>query len=256
MGQNFEMVTEVPGVKASQEQLAMLYTRYAYAADFCVGKDVLEVACGSGSGLGFLDTRARTVVGGDLTSSLLDCAHAHYGSRVRLVQLDAQALPFTDGCFDVVLLYEAIYYLRWPEKFLDECRRVLRDRGMVILCSVNNEWPEFNPSPYSTRYYSAHELAGLFTYRHFTVEVQAGFPAAPLSFLEHVFSVIKRIAVRLHLIPKTMKGKEFLKRLVFGRLLPLPPEVVDGMAPYCPPVTIQNSIPVSGFKVLYAIARR
>jgi SAM-dependent methyltransferase len=253
---NFETVTEVPGLKASREQLEMLYTRYAYAADFCAGKDVLEVACGSGPGLGYLATKARAVVGGDLTRSLLSVAHAHYDSRVPLVQLDAQVLPFADACFDVVLLYEAIYYLPCPERFLDECRRVLRDRGMVIVCSVNKEWAEFNPSPYCTRYYSAQEMVTLLTSRHFSVEMKVAFPVEADSLLARVLSVTKRIAVGLNLIPKTMKGKEFLKRVAFGRLVPLPPEVVDCMAPYCPPVTMQNSAPVSGFKVLYATAKR
>jgi ubiquinone/menaquinone biosynthesis C-methylase UbiE len=252
MGQNFETVTEVPGVKASPEQLSMLYTRYAYAASYCGGKDVLEVACGSGPGLGYLATKARTVVGGDLTWSLLRMAHSHYSSRITLVQLDAQALPFPRETFDVVLLYEAIYYLPNPERFLNECRRVLRDHGKVILCSVNKEWADFNPSPFSTHYYSAKELTSLFANNQYTVELKVGFPIAQQSLFARLISVVKRLAVGLRLMPKTMKGKEMLKRIVFGSLLPLPSEVQDGMAAYYPPVTIQNSNPIATFKVLYA----
>jgi len=32
-----------------------------------------------------------------------------------------------------------------------------------------------------------------------------------------------------------MKGKEFLKRIFMGKLVPLPPEITDGMAEYTPP---------------------
>ena len=39
---------------------------------------------------------------------------------------------------------------------------------------------------------------------------------------EKTVALIKRIAVTLHLIPKTMKGKEFLKRIFFGKLLVSP----------------------------------
>ena len=249
---NFETVTEVPGLKASKEQLAMLYTRYAYAARLCSGKDVLEVACGSGPGLGYLATKARTVVGGDLTWNLLHVAHSHYGSRIPLVQLDAEALPFPEACFDVVLMYEAIYYLPKPELFLMECRRILRNGGKVILCSVNKEWSDFNPSPFFTRYFSAKELTAMFTHSQYTVEVNAGFLVAEQTLLVRFASMLKRMAVGLRLIPKTMKGKEILKRIIFGPLVPLPLEVHEGMATYYPLVTIEDSTPVSRFKVLYA----
>ena len=252
MGPNFETVTEVPGLKASKEQLAMLYTRYAYAASLCSGKDVLEVACGSGPGLGYLATKARTVVGGDLTWSLLHVAHAHYGSRVPLVQLDAEALPFPESSFDVILMYEAIYYLLKPERFLMECRRILRDRGKVILCSVNKELSDFNPSPFFTRYFSAKELTALLTNSQYAVEMKAGFHVAEQTLHARLLSALKRMAVVLRLMPKTMKGKEMLKRMVFGRLLPLPLEVHEGIAAYCPLVTVEDSTPVSRFKVLYA----
>lgn len=63
------------------------------------------------------------------------------------------------------------------------------------------------------------------------------------------------MAIALHLIPKTMKGKEFLKRVFFGKLIPLPPEITDGMAEYTPPVPILNDRPNYEYKVIYAVAR-
>ena len=42
---------------------------------------------------------------------------------------------------------------------------------------VNPEWREFNPSPFSTRYYRAPELRRLFEGAGFRVELWAGFPA-------------------------------------------------------------------------------
>src|SRR5262249_40538682 len=124
MGIDYSTVTEVAGIGASHEQLEMLYSRYRYAVEFCRGKNVLEVACGSGHGLGYLAGKARLVVGGDYTPSLLRVAQKHYGSRLPLVQLDAHLLPFKPGSFDVILLYEALYYLAAPKQFLAECRRI------------------------------------------------------------------------------------------------------------------------------------
>ncbi|MEK7217323.1 MAG: class I SAM-dependent methyltransferase [Chloroflexota bacterium] len=132
---DFSNVTEVPGARASREQAAMLYTRYAFAARLCRGKEILEVACGSGMGLGFLARTAKRVVGGDCTQGLLRQARKHYGARIPLVRLDAHGLPFRDSSFDAIILYEAIYYLADPSLFLQECRRVLREGGSLIVCS-------------------------------------------------------------------------------------------------------------------------
>jgi hypothetical protein len=52
-----------------------------------------------------------------------------------------------------------------------------------------------------------------------------------------------------------MKGKEFLKRIFFGKLIPLPPEIKDGMAEYTPPVPIPYDKPDFEYKVIYAVAR-
>jgi len=52
-----------------------------------------------------------------------------------------------------------------------------------------------------------------------------------------------------------MKGKEFLKRIFFGKLIPLPPEITDGMTEYIPPTSIPHDSPNFEYKVIYAVAR-
>lgn len=233
----------------------MLYTRYGQAGSFCQGKDVLEVACGSGQGLGYLAARARRVVGGDYTAGLLWLAQGHYGPRIPLVQLDAHRLPFRDQSFDVVVFYEAIYYLARPDQFLAESRRVLRGQGVVLICSVNKEWSDFNPSPLSARYFSARELGELLEWQGFGVELYGAFPVSARSAREQVVSAIKRLAVRLRLIPRTMRGKAALKRLFFGSLTPIPPEIKDGIAEAHPLVPLSTDSSSLRYKVLYAVAR-
>src|SRR5437867_3242858 len=251
---DFSTVTEVTGNRVTQDQLERLYHRYTFAAQYCDGMDVLEVACGTGQGLGYMAKKAKLVVGGDYTENLLRVAQRYYSGRVPLLRLDAHALPFRDSSFDVVLLYEAIYYLANPEHFLDECRRVLREKGMLLLCTVNKEWSDFNPSPFSTRYFSARELSELLRKHGFRVELQGAFPVKKDSANDHVVSFLKRFAVALHLIPRTMKGKGLLKRLFFGSLSPLPSEVHEGMAGYTPPVAISDTEACPRFKILFALA--
>ena len=36
-------------------------------------------------------------------------------------------------------------------------------------------------------------------------------------------SLVKRAAGKLNLVPRSMKGKEWLKRVFYGELFPLPP---------------------------------
>lgn len=251
---DYTAVTEVTGNRVTREALSMLYTRYHTAAAFCEGKDVLEVACGSGQGLGYLAKRARRVIGGDYTENLIRRAQRHYRARVPLLLLDAHALPFRPSSFDVVILYEAIYYLAQPEGFLEECRRVLRTKGIVLICTVNKEWMDFNPSPFSTHYFSGTELAWLLKTHHFDVDLFGAFPVSNGSATDRMSSIIKRLAVTLHLMPNTMKGKEFLKRVFFGKLSSLPAEIEDGVAQAYPLVPIQNDSGNSQYKVLYAIA--
>jgi ubiquinone/menaquinone biosynthesis C-methylase UbiE len=232
-----------------------MFHRYCFAASFCEGKDVLEVACGAGQGLGYLARRARRVVGGDCTEKLVRAARDYYKDRVEVYHLDAHQLPFEDKSFDVVILYEAIYYLAQPEKFLQEARRVLREGGVLLIATANKDWSEFNPSPFSTRYFSVPELKELIKNNGFKVEFYGAFSALPKGVKEKTIATIRKIAVALHLIPKTMKGKEFLKKIFYGRLLPLKEEIEEGVCEYLPPQRISSDSPNFEYKVIYAVAR-
>lgn len=251
---DFSTVTETSNHGVTELALSMLYTRYVYAAGFCEGKNVLEVACGAGHGLGYVAKRARQVIGGDFTMNLLRQAQVASARLVPLLRLDAQDLPFHALSFDVVLLYEAIYYLARPEQFLDECRRVLRPNGLLVLCTVNPEWSDFNPSPLSTRYFSATELSELLVRRGFRVQLQGGFPVTRASLIERAISLLKCVAIALYLIPRTMQGKEFLKRIFFGRLVRLPSQVQEGVAPYLAPTPLSPSSRTENYKVIFALA--
>ena len=252
---DYTTVTEAPGDGLRREALDMLRTRYAYAAEFCGGRDVLEVACGPGQGLGMLAKVASRVVAGDFTERLLRIARQHYGTRLPFVRLDAQRLPFAPRSFDVIILYEAVYYLADPARFLDECRRVLRPEGRLLLCTANREVADFSPSPFSVRYLTAAELRELVRRQGFQPEILGAFPAAPASARDRVASVVKRMAVAAHLVPKTMKGKAWLKRLFFGRLAPAPTELADGMGDYRRPVPLGPGGPDDGYRVVFVNAR-
>lgn len=252
----YSTVTELPGNKASKEQLARLCHRYHFAYTFCRDKNVLEVGCGAGMGLGYLARVAKKVIGCDIDENILKYAFDTYKDRrnVCLRQADAHRLPFDDNAFDILVLYEAIYYLTEPERFVNEARRVLTENGVLIVCTVNKDWPDFNPSPYSFEYFPAPELHRLLSIAFPCVRLYGAFPASTGSAKDMILSLMKRSAVALNLMPKTMKRKEYLKRIFFGRLMPLPREIEDGIAEYDAPKPICCRFPDRQYKVLYALA--
>jgi len=249
-------VTEISGDSVSREQIQRMYTRYHFARQFCDGKDVLEVACGSGQGLGYLAKKARMVVGGDYSVALLKMAQSHYRGRIPLVRLDGHALPFTEKSFDVVILYEAIYYLEKPESFIEECMRVLRPGGVVLICNPNKDLPDFNPSPYSYRYFAPCDFMNLLTPYGLRSECYGDCKVDYGSLKQRIFSLLKKTMVNLHLMPKTMAGKKVFKRIVFGKLVPMPPELTDEKSNYPLPSPLDPCKPDKCHKVIFALAKK
>lgn len=256
MKRDFSTVTELAGDEASREQVERLAHRYLWAGTHCRDRDVLEVACGHGQGLGYLASLARRLWAGDITSRFVQEAHRYYEERVALLELDAQSLPFPDASLDVVILFEAIYYLPEAERFAAECRRVLRPGGHVLIASANPDLWDFNPSPYSVRYFGVEALDRLFAAEGFECRFFGHLAAGAVPARQRMFRPLKKLASALGLIPRTMRGKKLLKRLVFGRLVRLPTEIDAGMARYAPPVPLQVGLADHRFKVIYLAARR
>jgi len=247
---DYTAVTEITGEAVRRDAHEKMGARYAFAAQRAAGKDVLEVACGSAQGLGLVAQTARRTVGGDYTFALVRDAARHYRSRVAFVCLDGQQLPFPDSSFDLVLCYEALYYLPDAERFAVEAARVLRPGGEIVIVNVNPRWAGFNPSPHSTRYHSAAELGTLLRDAGFSADLRGAFPEGEAGAISKLIGMVRRVAVALHLVPKTMRGKRLLKRLFYGRLVALPPELVQGTPP-----TLHAIDDDRHYTVLYAIGR-
>jgi len=247
-------VTELSGSYVSREQIERICNRYYWAGKYCINKDVLEVACGTGQGLGYLLKIAKSLKAGDYSEKILKIAQEHYGNRIALRQFDAQNMPHKDNSIDVIILFEAIYYLPSVEKFISECRRVLRDRGKVLIATANKDLYDFNPSPYSYKYYSVIELKELFTKQGFTVEFYGNTPVDILSLRQKLFRPVKKWAVEFGLVPKTLEGKKIIKRLIFGRLVKMPAEIKENMVYFIEPTKLSSSQPDKKHKVIYCVA--
>lgn len=253
---DYTTVTERAGDEISQEQLERLCHRYYWAGTYCAGKDVIEAACGTGPGLGYVGGLSRSLKAGDYTANLMGITQTHYGRRFDLRQFDAQAMPFEDHSADVVILFEAIYYLPSAERFVDECQRVLRPGGLVLIATANKDLYDFNPSPLSHTYFGVVELHKLFTERGFKVECFGHLSTRDVSLRQRILRPVKKLAVQFKLMPETTEGKKWLKRLVFGSMTKMPAEIKENMVSYKPPTPLSPTAPDREHKVIYCAAKQ
>lgn len=116
--------------KMYQEHLA----RYAFAAQFAHGRDVLDVGCGVGYGSQWLGkSGARSVLGIDISGEAIEHAqHNYFHPAVRFKAQDASAIEAGDG-FDLVTCFELIEHIEQQALVLDRIKTALRPDGVLVI---------------------------------------------------------------------------------------------------------------------------
>lgn len=250
-------ITDVAGEPAGSTQVERLIARYHWTAGYCKDRDVLEVACGTGQGLGLLDKSARKLFACDLSAENLERVRSTYGKNIPLVQTDAQLLPFGDESLDVVVLLETLYFLPSAHAFLAEAKRVLRPGGHCLISAINKDCPDFNPNhPLYFAHYGAAELAGKMERHGLVPECFGIIPMDTPSLRSRLLRPIKRLAIKLNLIPDSMQARLILKRIVFGKLNEMPHDIASLPVPETIPVTISARHPDLVHQVVLCAGRR
>lgn len=126
---------EDPGVVATyHERLSRVTTQCTGAlldaGGVTAGSRVLDVATGAGYVAAEAARRGAQVVGIDLSAGQVALARAT-NPALRFEQADAEALPFADGSFDVVVNAFGMCHLPDPDRALREAHRVLAPGGCV-----------------------------------------------------------------------------------------------------------------------------
>ena len=149
LGSHFkDLVARYHGPEGDQfalEELVPVVTRFLTAES-----RVLEVGCGYGRNLMALaSTKPRIVVGSDVDEGELKRAAdkratlpADRFARIELVRQEPKRLPFRDGTFDMVVLWQVLEHLFGQElkqTVVSECVRVLKPGG-VVLVETPNQW--------------------------------------------------------------------------------------------------------------------
>ena len=100
------------------------------------GEQVLEVDCGAGVLAKMMVDKGATVEATDMSSVAVDLARRK-GIVARQVDLDSGPLPYPDAVFETVVSNSAIEHRFFYERNLDECIRVLRPGGKLVLSLPN-----------------------------------------------------------------------------------------------------------------------
>lgn len=94
------------------------------------GSSVLDVGCNSGEFMKLLkDAKGCDVYGVDVSEVAVKEAKKK-GLKAQVA--DAEALPFSNKRFDVVIMREVLVHIHEPEKAIKEVRRVLKDKGVFL----------------------------------------------------------------------------------------------------------------------------
>jgi demethylmenaquinone methyltransferase/2-methoxy-6-polyprenyl-1,4-benzoquinol methylase len=122
------------------------------------GERLCDVATGTGMVAAELLARARcTVVGIDQSPQMLDAARARFSSddsgRVRLLEGQAESLPFPDASFDGLTFTYLLRYVEDPPATIRELARVVRPGGRIA--SLEFGVPPSLPARAAWRLYTA-----------------------------------------------------------------------------------------------------
>jgi phosphatidylethanolamine/phosphatidyl-N-methylethanolamine N-methyltransferase len=110
--------------------------RAVEAVNLLPGRRVLEVGVGTGLALPHY-SREKRVTGIDLSAEMLARAHTRVASqRIETVEalheMDAEAMHFADGAFDIAVAMFVASVVPHPRRLLGEMRRVVRPGGQLL----------------------------------------------------------------------------------------------------------------------------
>lgn len=99
--------------------------------------DVLDAGSGDGAAASSIAPYCESLTCVDTSPRLISAAADRLAKfpHVRTQVADVQELPFEDASFDAVLMFHTLTYAEKPQRALEECSRVLRPGGrLVVLC--------------------------------------------------------------------------------------------------------------------------
>lgn len=136
------------------QQFPAYYDEFYKLAQIKPGSRVLDIGCGRGEFVIFCALQGAIATGVDYSADAIEIAKDlkelvakgrgdnSIAQRSTFRQADAKSLPFPDGEFDVVVSRAVVEHLHQWEllQVLQECKRVLRPNGTLVIATHPNIW--------------------------------------------------------------------------------------------------------------------
>ncbi|MHB1326253.1 MAG: class I SAM-dependent methyltransferase [Thermoleophilia bacterium] len=184
------------------------------------GEKALDIGCGTGAFTLELARRGANTTGVDQSESMVSLARslaAQDGLQVGFTVADAEALPFPDGEFDLVIAVTVLCFAADPGRLLRESLRVLKPNGRLVLGELNSLSPwawwrrakrRFVKSGFAgARFFSPKELQALLR--------ENGFQVSQLRTLLYFPPVNRQLLLRRHQFFERAGGRFFPARGAF-----------------------------------------
>jgi SAM-dependent methyltransferase len=137
--------------------------------------DVLDVGSGDGAAASVFAPWCRSLTCIDQSERMIDAAKERFAKlpHVRALVADAQELPFEPASFDALVLFHTLGHVDKPKRTIEECARVLRPGGRLVLLALDEHAHQDITAAYGERHagFSPRVLRGLLTRAGLSVAV-------------------------------------------------------------------------------------
>jgi ubiquinone/menaquinone biosynthesis C-methylase UbiE len=102
--------------------------------------EVLELGCGTGNFTKVIAQNADHVFATDLSDELLENAKKRLNEidNITIQKENCMSTSFTSNQFDAVFMANVIHVIENPSMVLQECYRILKDDGLLIITTFTN----------------------------------------------------------------------------------------------------------------------
>lgn len=138
----------IPG-KSAQRLKDEHLNRYNFAKNYCIDKDILDIACGTGYGSYGISSVANSVVGVDVSEQAIEFARNNFvRENLAFEKNNCLEIKFEDK-FGVVISFETIEHLDKNSRqiFLSLIHKSLKKDGLFIISTPNKRVT----SPYTVK---------------------------------------------------------------------------------------------------------
>lgn len=122
-------------IAEKEKRLASIIAKNVYSAS----PTILEIGCGEGANLYYLSQEIphSDLVGVDFSEQKIVFLQQHVRGAMGLCA-DATALPFENGCFDIVVCRDLLHHVNWNrDGVMAEAARVLSPSGKILVFESN-----------------------------------------------------------------------------------------------------------------------